>query len=359
MKKIIIIGGGFYGAYLAAFLGKAGNEVLIIEKESEIMTMATSNNQARVHKGYHYPRCSNTGLRSSILLPKFVDEFKSSIEDDLDKYYAIAKFSSKISSDAFETYCKKINIPLSPADANIRSCFNNELIEKIYKAKEFTYNIDSLRRAMLDKLFKSRVLIKCDEEVSSVRSIDGALRVFTRNDDMFYDADEVYNCSYAKINSILKSSHIPTIDLEHEYTEMCMYIPPSDFSKTGITIMDGPFFSTLPTHQFDKAHIVHHVEYTPRLRWQEELNKTKEINELKKTSNWEKIKEDMARYIPALGNSIFVKSIWQQKTILPNMDENDSRPILFKKDHHYKGFHCVLGSKINNVYDLVDNVEIQ
>jgi hypothetical protein len=356
MKKIIIIGGGFYGAYLAAFLGKNGNEVLIIEKENEILTKASSNNQTRVHNGYHYPRCSTTGLRSSILFPKFVEEFKSSIEDDFDKYYAIAKFSSKINSEAFESYCKKINVPLSPASTQIKSYFNNELVEKVYKAKEFTYNINMLRKTMMEKLVKTRVSIKCNEEVSSVKSINEMMRVFTENGNSFYDADEVYNCTYANINSILKSSNIPTIDLEHEYTEMCLYTPPSDFSKIGITIMDGPFFSTLPSNQIEKAHIVHHVKYTPRLRWQEELNKADEINEIKKTSNWEMIKEDITRYIPALESSQFVKSIWQQKTILPNMDENDSRPILFKKDYHFKGLHCVLGSKISSVYDLVDKV---
>lgn len=359
MKKIIIIGGGFYGAYLAVFLGKLGNDVLLIEKENEIMTKASSNNQARVHNGYHYPRCSTTGPRSSILFPRFVDEFKSSIEDDFDKYYAIAKFSSKINSDAFESYCKSINIPLSSADRHIKSYFNNELIENVYKAKEFTYNIDRLRKTMLDKLFQSRVSIKCNETVSSIKSMDGRLRVFTENDSLFYDADEVYNCTYAKINSLLQSSHIPTIELEHEYTEMCMYKPPSEFSKIGITIMDGPFFSTLPTHQIENAHIAHHVKYTPRLGWQAELSRENDIEKIKKTSNWEKIKEDMTRFIPAFESSTFIKSIWQQKTILPNMDENDSRPILFKKDYHYKGFHCVLGSKINNIYDLVDNLENQ
>ena len=45
----IIIGGGIYGLYAGIYSGKKGENVLILEKESESFKRATYINQARVH----------------------------------------------------------------------------------------------------------------------------------------------------------------------------------------------------------------------------------------------------------------------------------------------------------------------
>ncbi len=49
-----------------------------------------------------------------------------------------------------------------------------------------------------------------------------------------------------------------------------------------------------------------------------------------------------------------LKSLWEIKTILPQSDANDSRPILFKRDTELPGVISLLGGKIDNIYDLDD-----
>lgn len=58
----IIIGGGFYGLYIADFIASQGKRVLLCEYEDSCMTHASYNNQARIHSGYHYPRSLLTGM---------------------------------------------------------------------------------------------------------------------------------------------------------------------------------------------------------------------------------------------------------------------------------------------------------
>lgn len=89
-KVILVIGGGFFGMYLAEQLALGGHEVRLAESEPDFMSRASFNNQARVHQGYHYPRSILTALRSRLSFPRFVNEFRDCIASDFAKYYLIA-----------------------------------------------------------------------------------------------------------------------------------------------------------------------------------------------------------------------------------------------------------------------------
>ena len=56
---IAIIGGGFYGCYLAKHLSK-NNKVFLYEKNSKLIQESGRNNQYRLHLGFHYPRSLKT-----------------------------------------------------------------------------------------------------------------------------------------------------------------------------------------------------------------------------------------------------------------------------------------------------------
>jgi hypothetical protein len=42
--------------------------------------------------------------------------------------------------------------------------------------------------------------------------------------------------------------------------------------------------------------------------------------------------------------------------VLPRSETDDSRPILFRPDHGIPNYHVVLGGKIDNVYDVADEL---
>ena len=60
MKKILIIGAGWYGCHLGLHLKEKGFNVSIYEKEKDIFMGSSGRNQFRLHQGYHYPRSSLT-----------------------------------------------------------------------------------------------------------------------------------------------------------------------------------------------------------------------------------------------------------------------------------------------------------
>ena len=63
-KKIAIVGAGIFGCSIALELDKEGYQILLFEKEEDIMLKATKNNHNRIHYGYHYPRSLETTKQS-------------------------------------------------------------------------------------------------------------------------------------------------------------------------------------------------------------------------------------------------------------------------------------------------------
>ena len=66
---------------------------------------------------------------------------------------------------------------------------------------------------------------------------------------------------------------------------------------------------------------------------------------------------DSARYLPLIRKCRYRDSLWEVKTLLPSSETDDSRPILFKMDYGLKGYHCVMGGKIDNVYDIITMID--
>lgn len=54
MTKIIIIGGGIAGCTTALELAKAGFEITILEKKSDILQGTSAKTPGRMGLGYHY-----------------------------------------------------------------------------------------------------------------------------------------------------------------------------------------------------------------------------------------------------------------------------------------------------------------
>ena len=137
---------------------------------------------------------------------------------------------------------------------------------------------------------------------------------------------------------------------------MCIVKVPDIFEKTGITVMCGPFFSVMPFPS-KGLHSSSHVRYTPHHEWNESnesyFPSHQYFNEVQKNTLWRKTISDASRYIPVLSECEYKESIWEVKTLLPRSETDDSRPILFKANHGMKGLHCIMGGKIDNVYDVI------
>ena len=361
----IIIGGGFYGLSVALFLRNdiGLKNILVIEKEKQMMSRASYVNQARVHMGYHYPRSVLTAYRSAVNFPRFVEEFGGAVVNDFDKYYAISKILSKVNGKQFVEFSHKIGVDIEDAPSTIKKLFNPRLTDGVYKVKEYAFDSYKLRDLLLGKIEEcGGVTIRTDEEVEMLREEAGRVGVMTNRAE--YSAEKVISCTYSQLNKLHRNSGIALIPLKHEIAEMCLVRLPEKLKSFSVTMMDGPFFSIMP-FPTRGLHTLSHVRYTPHESWEDKLDTPtdrhdthKYFSKLTVQTNYKKMYADVVRYIPELKGMELVDTISEVKTVLRKSEGDDSRPILFRSDFGIKGYTCIMGGKLDNIYDVFEDLRV-
>lgn len=359
----LVIGGGIIGCTLALQLRQSGQRVLVIEAGPDLLGRASFVNQARVHQGYHYPRSLLTGMRSRVNFNLFVSQFGDCIDSSFDQYYAIGKYFSKITSSQFKLFCNRIQAEFEPAPKSVKALFSSDWIDEVYRVKEYAFDAVRLKNKIRADLLKEQVQIKLNCEATKVEQFGDGLKVScsTQGTNQEINAAQVFNCTYSQLNKILTASGLPIIPLKHELTELALVEVPTALRHTGITVMDGPFFSIMP-FPARGLHTLSHVRYTPHHSWHDKANETRRDGSRylarQYQSKYTHMIMDASRYVPLLKHCRHVKSLWEIKTILPRSEVDDSRPILIRRDHGLKNFTCILGAKIDNIYDVFNELQI-
>lgn len=360
----IIIGGGFYGLRIAQFLVEElhFNKVLVIEKEADVMQRASYNNQARVHGGYHYPRSILTAMRSHVNLPVFSSEYEEAIEKNFVKYYGVASNFSKVSARQFLRFFDRIDakIEVSPEG---RKHFNRKMVDEVFRVKEYAFNTTTLKQIVMDRLRQLNVEVHTNESVIRIAKQDNG-RIAVKTSKSSYEAVSVMNTTYSSINLVNKNSGLPIIQFKHELTEMCLVRIPESLSNSAFTLMCGPFFSLMPFPDKKNMYTLSHVRYTPHSEWHDSEEYVRDshayLDEIKKISHFPQMIADVSRYMPEAKYITYSgESLWEIKTVLPQSEGDDSRPILYKQ--HYGGVHnyiCIMGGKIDNIYDVFKELRI-
>lgn len=336
------------------------SSVLVLEREPEVMLRASYVNQARIHNGYHYPRSLLTAYRSRVNLPDFLSEYRDAVVDDFDHYYAIANRLSRTNARQFELFCSRIGVICEPASTEVLGWFDPNMIETAFRVEEPAFDSRILRDMVTAKIASvGGIRVSVSDEVSRVERVGESIRVHSTSG--VHSAPRVINATYSKLNHVNAVAGVPAVAVQHELAEMALVALESPFSEVGFTVMDGPFFSVMPFPSRG-LHSLSHVRYTPHHRWREGAAVDTvgvadlDVTTLSESTQFAKMFADVVRYIPSLRHMDYRESVWEVKTVLAKSDSDDSRPILFRPDHGMKGFTAVMGGKIDNVYDVLEEL---
>jgi len=354
-----IIGGGFFGSAIAVHLGRLGFKVALIEAEKKLLTRASFNNQARIHNGYHYPRSFLTAARSHANYHRFLVDYAPAVDQTFKKYYAVGRLLSKVTPSQFSRFCQRLNLPCPPAPDAIVELFNPRLVEAVFNSEESAFDADKLSELLLESLVTLPVTLILGTQVTHLKPTKAGITLrLTPNQTI--KARQVYNVTYSGINKINLASGLPLIPLKHELTEMVLIKPPKELQGLGLTLMCGPFFSIMP-FPARRLYSLSHVRYTPHFAWHEpgaSYQPPKNLSQIK-ASHARQMLADASRYLPCLTKVKVVESLWEIKTVLPRSELSDSRPILFKPNHGLSGYTCIMGAKLDNIYDVLQEIDHQ
>jgi len=361
----VIIGGGFYGAAIAIYLAKHRGlkRILLVERESALLTRASYNNQARVHNGYHYPRSFTTAYRSRINLPRFLQDWPEAVKKDSTKLYAIASHNSKVTAKQFVRFCKEIGAKIEPANQSLRQLFEPRLIEDVFQVEEYAFDARELANLAERELKGCGVEIHLETNVTKISRWGNALKISTQrenSDESEITGRHIFNCTYSGLNQLGGDFPGTITNLKQEIAEMALMDVPPAIKNLGITVMDGPFFSIMPFPPRG-LHSLSHVRYTPHISWNDRrgINPYERLNHYERVTRTERMIRDVARYLPLVHDSKYVDSLFEVKTVLMKSESDDSRPILFEKHAELPGCYSVLGGKIDNIYDVIERLSCE
>ena len=264
----IIIGGGLYGLYSALLCGKNGQTVCLLEYESESFARATYINQARVHMGYHYPRSYSTAIKSAHYFERFVHDYPECILTEFDQVYATSANFSWTNAEQFKKFCRDADIQCDEISPN--KYFKPGMCDGAFLTKEYTYDAKILRSILLSEIEKYKnIHLYYNVRITQIEA-SGTNYIVTghikdMSDTFFeYTAPFLLNATYASINQICSKLNVMPFSIKYELCEIILCNVDDSLRKTGLTVMDGPFFSIMP---FGKTnyHSLTSVTFTPHI----------------------------------------------------------------------------------------------
>jgi len=385
----VVIGAGIYGLYAARCSAKLGQSVLVIEYEQAPFMRASYINQARLHKGYHYPRSYSTALNTAKYFDRFAADYKEGINSEFEQIYAISAANSLTDRRQFEHFCASAGIRCDSIDPG--RYFRAGACDGAYLTSEYAFDADVLRDRIVNEMADMPgVQIRYNTRVKSIERrgdeyvvetvnvgavssdaetvVDAPLHVPRVSQSDAFSTKFVINATYSSINQIQKIAGHSMFDIKYELCEIILCKVSDNLKNKGITVMDGPFFSIMP---FGKSnlHALSSVKFTPHLTSYDNLAEfdcqaksdgycTPEslgnCNNCpaKPESAWQFMSALVKQYLKPEFKIEYVDSLYSIKPILKSSEVDDSRPTVIMKCSENPTFISVLSGKINTIYDM-------
>jgi uncharacterized protein involved in tolerance to divalent cations len=342
--KIAIIGAGWYGCSIGLELSKDFPQFLIdiYDSENDIFKGAASNNQNRLHHGFHYPRSLETIDEIKNNYAKFVSKYGHLTKKINSNYYLIEK-NSKVDFNTYINTYKKFNIPFEIINIqDIKDMINIDLIEGGIRTQEEVidenaasyYFKNKINHQPNIKLFLNNKINKIDN--SNINNVK-------------YDI--IINCTYTNPNLGIVSKN-KKFNLKYE---LCI-IPVIDNIFKGdscFTIMDGPFISGYQNSNGDLS--LFGVIESPYF-------KTTSLNKLKKQNLYDKnlinnsvesLLKTAKKYFKNIDQEVNIKHMYISPKVKIKKDTNSIRISKVIMDNNIISVLCGKISSVVSAYDEV------
>lgn len=369
----IIIGAGLYGLYAAKKCGDRGEKILVLEYDDAPFQRATYINQARVHMGYHYPRSLTTAVKSAGYFKRFVEDFGFCIHDTFDQVYATSDKFSWTNAKQFMDFCRAAGIRCE--EVAVSKYFKPGMCDGAFMTQEYTYDAKILQEYYEEQLRdKPGVTMLYGVRIHRIVRKSDVFEIWMEDGSVF-TASFVLNASYASVNQIIDKTEgmeKEFFNIKYELCEIILCEPSETLKGTGITVMDGPFFSIMP---FGKTglHSLTSVTFTPHVTsydtcpvfpCQKDMEGEKKaactpenlgncsICPHRPDSAWPYMSHLADKYMKEEYAYTYKQSLYSMKPILKSSEVDDSRPTAIRILSESPVFISVLSGKINTVYDL-------
>jgi hypothetical protein len=330
--RVAVVGGGVFGCTIAVDLARAGIEVDLFEAQSDILMGATDRCQARLHRGYHYPRSDSTAQAARDGFDRFRARYPQAVTSTR-HHYLVAE-GSAVTPEDYLAFCDRLDLPYEVLE---RPVYALKSVALTVRVPEAFVDVDMLRRLLRRDLAQAGVTVHCGRPMTEVDGYD--LTVWA-----------TYGQPWPR-------------PLRYEVCEVA-HLQLGRFAGDSFVVVDGPFVSLDPHRGhyalYDVEHSVHHANVGMAPEIPDEYRDLVRASGPRPSplSRFDAMVESASRFLwgmnpGGLGVCIYAGSRWSVRAVLPDVDGTDERPTLIERDGNNV---FVLSGKIGTAVQTADQV---
>lgn len=316
-----MVGGGIFGVTAALHVARAGHDVTLFERASDLLLGASSTNQRRLHRGYHYPRSKDTARAARAGARSFTEEYREAVVSTHHHYVAIANQESLVTGDEFISFCDDLGLTYTE---EYPPFLHRAAVELALRIPEAGIDVDVLRRLCWRKLHSAGVRVR--------------LRTPVETGDLA-DFHHLVLATYAHLNYLEIAIPDAAKQYQFEVCEKPVIRLPAIYRNASVVILDGPFMCVDPianTDTFLTGNVRHAIHSTTvglvplvPAPLQRLLDSGLHVNP--SPTNFPSFAAAAEEYFAGFDKAEHVGSLFTVRAVLPDVDKTDSRPTLVRR----------------------------
>ena len=310
MLRVAIVGGGLFGCTAAILAARSGLDVHLFEAKPVLMSGATASTYSRLHRGYHYPRSGPTGRESRAAEASFRSEYGSAVIDGGRQFYIVPP-SSKVSVDQYRDFLDDESMPFSEDGG-------------VFQVHEPRLHLGALQSLVRQKVNDAGIRVHPGTEAKA---------------DIRQHFDQIIVACYAGMNRVLTELGFVPQAYKYQVVERPIALLPPSFRDTSIVVVDGPFgcidpLDDTPLHVL--GHVVHTIHAETTGAWPAIPKHLTNLIDKGFVSDppvtrFREVVDDLARFIPGIGEARYVGSSFTLRAVLANVERTDERPTITER----------------------------
>jgi hypothetical protein len=305
-------------------------------------------------------------MKSAGYFDRFVNDYGFCINREFDQIYATSYEFSYTNGQQFKRFCEISKIPVEEVSPD--KYFKKGMCDSAFKTIEYTYDARILREYFEKKLAETEnIEVVKKAYIYHVDKDDSEFSLSIANYEKEVHTSFVLNTTYASVNQVNKLFGFELFKMKYELCEIILCDVNDRLSHTGLTVMDGPFFSIMPFGHTG-IHSLTSVSFTPHEtsfgslpEFKCQAKNTFCSSEMLKNCNCCECKPKTSYdYMNALAKKYLLDdfeisyrgSMFSVKPIMVEAELDDSRPTIIRKLCDSPTFFSILSGKINTIYDL-------
>jgi glycine/D-amino acid oxidase-like deaminating enzyme len=351
---VVIIGGGFYGCFIAYQI--AANfpdlSIVVLEKERALFTRASGTNQGQLHMGYMYSadvELARECVRNAAL---FEEHFPDVIDRDVVSYFGIHR-DSEINPIGYEKFCESLNLPLRPAPDAALGYFGEDVVAA-YVSAEQTFDTVALGAVMRDRLTAHGVRVELSRHVHRVEPQEDGSHTVVLAGGETVRARTAYNTTFADINPLHDRSRFAPVPIRCEVFLHFLLRLPAEYARTGVAVIRGRFASALPSTSRG-GHLLAAAAFR-RIVMSDTVALSEYVDERQIDKTHAEAIRECARYLPALHDAVYQGHVIGTRAafIDTSTNETTSRVTPVLNFSGIPNYHVILGGKVTCLFEALE-----